>query len=191
MFDKFSILKKSGLFFFSLCDLAILLGLKPASTAVIASRLVKKGILLRLKKDLFLLAGTQVNDFEIGNRLLTPSYISFESALSYWGMTTQIPSSVTSASLRSKKIMIQNLKKEFSYSKLSPNCFPLGIIKEANFLIASPEKALLDMAYYQDLGRRSLTFDELNLKKIDPKKMKKYLAYYPQEIKKMIKDLLP
>lgn len=188
MFDKYEKIKKTGLRIFGVRDLAIILGLEIPSSRVIANRLAKKGIIRRLKKDLYILTGVEIADFEIANRLIYPSYVSFESALNYWGITTQIPEVVTSASYRSKKITIND--KEFIYSRISEEIFHFGIIREENFFVARPEKALLDMIYYTSINKRSILFDELFLSALNRKIFYTWLKHYPLKTRLLAKEKL-
>ncbi len=188
MYEKFEKIKGVSADFLDIRDLSTILESELESTRVIAGRMVKKRILKRLKKDLYVLSDREINPFRIGNRLLSPSYISFESALNYWGMTTQIPTSISSASLRSKRYVIGDI--EYTYSKLPQRLFNFGFKIEKGFYIASPEKVLLDMAYYTSLGRRSLNFDELYLNKINWAELRGFLKKkYSPEVKDIIKKL--
>lgn len=171
-----------------LADLSILLGVTMESARVIATRMVKPGILRRLKRDLYLLSDVEINRFEIANRLLSPSYISFESALNYWGITTQIPETITSAAVRSKTFNI--LEKEFSFSRLPEKLFNFGFQREAAFFIADPEKTLLDMIYYASLGKKSVTFDLLDAGKINRTRFLAYLKKFPKRAKELAKEVL-
>lgn len=188
MFEKFEKIRRSGLKFLDTMDISIILGLEKSSSLVIATRMVKKGILIRLKRNLYLLNGADVSDLEIANRLITPSYISFESALNYWGLTTQIPETITSAARRSRSIVISG--KEFQFSRLPAQLFNFGIVKEKNCFLARREKAFLDTVYYADLGRKSATFDEFDLGKMDKKVFNSYLKRYPKGTQKLALGLL-
>jgi predicted transcriptional regulator of viral defense system len=188
MFDKYEKIRLSGLKILDIMDLSIILGLKTASSRVIASRMVRKGILARLKRDLYLLNNVNVYDFEIANRLINPSYISFESALNYWGITTQIPVIITSVARRSKGIIIKD--KEFIFSNLPEELFSIGIMKRESFFIACPEKAVLDMVYYASLGKRSITFDEFDTSRVNRGTLNFYLNYYPERTKYMLKEII-
>ena len=106
MYEKFEKIKKVPADFLDIRDLTTILETGVESTRVIAGRMVRKGILKRLKKDLYVLSDREIDPFQIGNKLLSPSYISFESALNYCGATTQIPTSVSSAPLRSKRCTV-------------------------------------------------------------------------------------
>ena len=76
-------------------DVAQTLGIKLGSAEVWCSRYVRKGLLTRLKRGLYvktenLAHMSQTGLFEIANILQVPSYISLMTALSYYGITTQV-----------------------------------------------------------------------------------------------------
>ena len=71
------------------------------------SYLTKQGILIRLKKGLYTFGGfyqDSVDNIAIANRLYTPSYVSFDYALSYYGLIPERVYEVTSATLYAKKV---------------------------------------------------------------------------------------
>ena len=187
MIDKYRKIKASGLSLLGVSDLSIILGIKPQSARVIASRMVKKRLLIRLKKDLYMLDGEEIDPFTIANKLIEPSYISFESALAYWNMTSQISQVITSAARRSKTIIA--MKKEFIFSHLPTTCFNLDIIRKGNFFIASKEKAFLDLFYYATLGKKSITFDDIDTSKLDQDKLRQLMKHYPAAIKPKLKEV--
>lgn len=79
---------------FTIDDIAKQLKITLPSAKILASRYVKKGILIRLKRNYYITKLlweklTTEDLFEIANLLQTPSYISLTTALSYYGITTQ------------------------------------------------------------------------------------------------------
>jgi predicted transcriptional regulator of viral defense system len=115
------------------------------------SRLVKKGELIRMKNGFFVIAekieNIRVPYEQIANLLSGPSYISFEWALSYYGMIPEGVYVVTSASAGKSKNYTTPLG-TFDYISLSHDRYAIGIDQKqnagGNFLIATPEKALAD-----------------------------------------------
>lgn len=135
-------------------------------------RLNKNGILKRAIKGKYVLANADYDDFELANFLVQPSYVSFESALSFYGVLSQFTYTVTSVTIkRTKKIFFA---KEFEYTHLNRNLF-WGFIKNKNFLIATPEKALIDTLYLSIKGLRKVDLDELDYTLLDKKVLKDYL----------------
>lgn len=110
------------------------------------------------------------------NRLLSPSYVSFEYALVYHGLIPERVYEVTSATSKPKK-SFDTLLGRFSYRTVPARVYALGIQwlydeKEGGRLIAMPEKALCDTLRAQKgLGRlsqkRLLAFLEEDLR-IEP-----------------------
>ena len=139
-------------------------------------RLERAGILKRVTKGKYLFSLKETNDYELANFLLTPSYISLESALSFYGILAQFPYTITSVTPRKTKKIIYN-EKEFEFAHLKREYF-FGFIKKDNFLIALPEKALLDELYFVSKGLISISLDELNLSIIKKEKLKKMMKYY-------------
>ena len=135
-------------------------------------RLNKNGILIRVIKGKYVLASADYGDFELANFLVQPSYVSFESALSFYGVLPQFTYTLTSATIkRAKKIFFA---KEFEYNHLDRDLF-WGFIKNKNFLIATPEKAFLDTLYLSLKGLRKIDLDELDISMLDKKVLNEFL----------------
>ncbi len=69
-------------------DLQNILDKSSDSRHAIIKRAIQKGYLVPIRRDLFLISNFKnhlVNSFEIATIIYGPSYISFESALSYHG----------------------------------------------------------------------------------------------------------
>jgi predicted transcriptional regulator of viral defense system len=157
--------KQKGVVFFSLNDVQKLFGLKNKNTIKhLVIRAVKENIVKRLIKNkyLFLHGNKSPSDFCTANYLIAPSYVSLESALSFYGMITQFPYRITSVALtKSRSIMIG--EKEFTYSKIKKEYFK-DYVKIDDFLIATKEKALFDYYYFIYKGLRPKnTTEELSI----------------------------
>ncbi len=157
---------------FSLIDLKKLLRIESDNTAYIqANRLIKEGLLERITKGVYCLKDSRPDDFETANFLSKPSYISLESALTYYGILIQAPRSITSVTpKRAKKINAGN--KEFVYSHLDQRYYT-DYIKEKSFIIATPEKALIDTIFFAGYGRTVIHPEEWEMDNIDKKRLKK------------------
>ena len=108
-------------------------------------RLEIKNVIKRLENGKYLFLFKNPIDFEIANFIFSPSYISLESALSFYGILSQFPYTITSiAPKKSKKIILYN--KEYEYTHINKKYF-FGFIKKDSFIIATPEKALIDLLY--------------------------------------------
>jgi predicted transcriptional regulator of viral defense system len=173
--------------FFSLDDVAYALGIQPASAAVLCSRYVKKGLLVRLNRGLYARTEQvrnfgQQDLFRLANFLQVPSYISLTTALSYYGLTTQVQRGFfESISLkRTRKFEVAQLT--FHYSKISADLYK-GFEKVEGFFIALPEKALLDSFYLSSLGRYSLDTSALALSKVSGEVLENLLLLFPSRVR--------
>lgn len=171
--DIIKILKEKNLTLFSLADFDSLFQLKKRNTLYKKiQRLEKKGIIQKLIKGKYRFLLNSTNDFNLANFIYQPSYISLESALSFYGIISGIPYRITSLTIKkSRTFVIDN--KEYMYSKISAKLF-WGYEKNENFLIAEKEKALADYLYFYQKGLRSLEMEDLDLSEIDKAKIISY-----------------
>lgn len=113
----------------------------------------EKGWLIQLRRGIYLINDEDilggVERFAISNLIYQPSYVSLESALSYYGMIPEMVAQVSSVSTRKTACFSNNLG-TFTYSNIKRELF-WGYSKlkvgQDTALIASPEKAILDLVY--------------------------------------------
>ena len=114
--------------------------------------MVNKGELIRLKKGLYALGKdyqtTSIDTISLANILYAPSYVSFDYALSYYGLIPERVCEITSATMRMKKEFATPLGR-FTYKPIPLQVYALGIdwlYDDINGgrLIATSEKALCD-----------------------------------------------
>ena len=165
------ILYQKRITFFEVADADKIFGIKKRKTLYeLLRRLERAGVINRIIKGKYYFSLKEFNDFELANFLINPSYISLESALSFYGILSQFPYSIVSVTpLKSKKINYQG--KEYEFAHLDSKYF-FGFVKKDKFLIATPEKALLDELYFVAKKLRKIHFEDLDLKLIDKKKFK-------------------
>lgn len=117
------------------------------------SSLTNEGVLLRLKRGLYsvprTLTGQSLSRELIANHLRGPSYVSFESALSYHGLIPERVYITKSATLKRKKNYSTPVG-HFHYIHVPEYYYPIGLNLEIinnsyAYIIASPEKALCDL----------------------------------------------
>ncbi len=115
------------------------------------SQLVRNGKIIRIRRGLYIDADSKdCSIYTIANLVCNPSYISFESALSYHGMIPEQVKWVTSASFEKRKSKIfYTPVGNFIYYDIPSRVYAYGVHRIAEdkahpFLIASKEKALLD-----------------------------------------------
>jgi len=129
---------------------------------------------------------------DLVNVLRPRSYISLESALVERGIITQSPAILTCVtpgypqSFRSKSVSIV-------YRKISPALY-WGYEEKATrynkYLIAEPEKALLDWIYLNRQEGLPTPLDELHLQFLTPAKLRDYALRFPRTVSETVKDFL-
>lgn len=144
-------------------------------------RMKKDGIIFRLTRGLYE-TDRNVQGHCLAGAIFGPSYLSFDYALSVYGLIPEAVYAFTSATFSKKKAKeCDNIFGHFSYQDVPSEAYPLGIvIKEENgyiYQIAAPEKALCDKLYimppvtsqrdiekmlFDDLRIDTTEFDRLN-----------------------------
>jgi hypothetical protein len=115
--------------------------------------MVSKGQVLRLKRDLYCVSNTITGERYslplIANHLYGPSYVSLESALSYYEL---IPEQVacTQSVVGKRAKSVETPLGLFTYQTIPSDYYAIGIQQEIiggrfAFFLASPEKALCDL----------------------------------------------
>jgi len=190
---NYKIIKKIKKDTFSLDDIKNILKIKRTSAKVFVSRYVKNGYIVRLKRNLFILKEKWENlditqKYQIANIIVVPSYISFTTALSYYGYTTQIQQNYfeSTSIYRTKLVEIEN--NVFKYSKLNKK-FYFGFVKKDNFFIALPEKALIDSLYLMAKGKYRIDLSAIDFSKFDKNLILKIVKKYPKRISIAILNL--
>jgi predicted transcriptional regulator of viral defense system len=184
-------LKKIKKFWFGYEDVARAFGISAASARVTASRYAGQGMLLRMKKNMYVLkeawnAAGREDKFQLANIGQVPSYISLMTALDYYEITTQMQRDFfeSVAIKRSKEIIMDGTV--FRYVKLAANLYT-EFKKEKNFFIATPEKALLDAFYLMSYGRYRLDLSSLDAAKLDRREIERISGKFPLKTKNMLK----
>ena len=157
---------------YTISDLKKVLGLRKDNSIYQAiKRLKKEGLLEGLSNGVYHLTDTPSNDFLIANNLYSPSYISLESALNYYGVLIQTPYIISSITTRRNKLIKQK-EKEFIFFHLKGDYF-FDYIKEKDFLIATPEKALIDTIFFKAIGKLKTDLSELVLEHVNKRRLLK------------------
>ena len=117
------------------------------------SALEKRGDIIRLKKGLYVvsekISRKAVSKELIANHLYGTSYLSLETALSFYGMIPERVFAVRSMTTKRARTFGTPFG-NFDYTTVSANYFSIGIRQEIveneyAFLIAEPTKAICDM----------------------------------------------
>jgi predicted transcriptional regulator of viral defense system len=170
---------ESRLRIFSKLEFKRLLLVSESSAQQLLERYTKKGVLVRLKGGLYALKLNYPSGYLIANKLYEPSYISFETALSYHNLIPETVYSFTSAT--TKKTRAFSVKNQlFRYHRIKKTAFTgykLTNVAGENVLLAEKEKALADHLYYAFLKKKSLN-ERLRLKGIKRDKLLSYVSLF-------------
>jgi predicted transcriptional regulator of viral defense system len=154
------------------------------------AQMSKAGWLVRLKRGLYLLVTdistlgfADVSNLVIAQALHDRAYISFESALQYYGFFDQLLAridSVTTGKTKTYKV----LETTYTFSKIKQE-FYFGFVQETvnghQVNIAEKEKAILDMLYFRSSAYAvSLVLEKLQTyqEEFDFEKLKTYSTRY-------------
>ncbi|MDH3259066.1 MAG: hypothetical protein OEM19_06345 [Deltaproteobacteria bacterium] len=166
-------------------DIARTLDISDESAKVSASRYVKQGLLVRLKRNLYVLREKwkileKEEKFILANLMQVPSYISLMTALDYYEITTQMQRDFIEsvAVKRTKEKEVEYIT--FRYTKVSEDLY-FDFRREKGFFIATPEKALLDTIYLSSLGRYSIDHASIDIGKLDREHIERLAAKFPQK----------
>jgi predicted transcriptional regulator of viral defense system len=117
------------------------------------TRMIKSGEVIQVRRGIFLDAEDQQYSLKsLASIIYGPSYISFEFALAWYGLIPERATIITSAVYKkNKNRSFHTPVGDFYYYYLPAAVFPYGVKREEengqSYLIASPEKALLDTLY--------------------------------------------
>lgn len=160
--------------------------------------LIQEQKLIPLKKGLYVWNSDVLpENFSIANTLYAPSYVSVESALSFYGLIPERVFSVSSMTFKKSK-QFSNSIADFEYIKISAPYYSFGIkrilLRESQFaLIATPEKSLMDkiittsgIILRSEISAEKFLFenlrmDEDQLKIFNTKEMRTWLEYAPKK----------
>ena len=111
-------------------------------------REAEKGSLIRLTRGIYE-TDANVSPYLLASSICSPSYLSFEFALSYYGLIPERVYAITSASFRLRKTKtVVNPLGRYTFSDITQAAFPFGVtyIKEGDYVvrIATKEKAICD-----------------------------------------------
>jgi predicted transcriptional regulator of viral defense system len=156
-------------------------------------RYESKGLVERISRKIYINHFNQhFSSRDLVNTLRSNSYISLESALVDRGVITQNPSVLTCVTpgypqtFRSKSVTVV-------YRKISPDLywgFEEKTTRYNKYLIAEPEKALLDWVYLTRQEGLPTPLDEINLQFLNTGKLRAYAERFPKTVNVTIKDLL-
>ena len=155
-------------------------------------RWVKAGKLLRLRRGLYILNedDLKINPSRlfISRELYSPSYVSMEFALAFYGLIPERVADITCVSTK-KTAVFQNTFGRFVYQHVKKNCFTgfREMKDEAGlgYFMAVPEKAVVDFLYLNQhlfKGQYDMVFSKSfrlqNLATLNERKLLRYAELF-------------
>jgi predicted transcriptional regulator of viral defense system len=157
--DAFARLRRLGVPVINTADAASALGQTTFAASKTLSRLAESSLIVAVRHGTWWLEG-KVDPYRLPEYLSAPfaSYLSLQTALQLHGLIEQIPEVFYVVSLgRSQRI--DTKVGRFSCHHITPELFGGFLETAAGAMLATPEKALFDLAYLS--GGRSRRFSSL------------------------------
>jgi hypothetical protein len=194
-------LLEKGIRTFTPYDFERIFKISASRTKYFLENQTEAGLFMRLKRGMYVLKTDLPCEEEIANNLYRPSYISFEYALAYHCLIPEMTYMVTSATTKpTRQFAVNHLS--FAYYTIKENAytgytmlrtdrsvsgkgnninFTKLVVSDKDtdaFLMAEPEKALVDFLYFVSLGKRQLN-DRINgTDTLNKEKLRKYAGLY-------------
>ena len=129
---------------------------------------IRRGVFLEPEEKNYSLKG-------LSGVIYGPSYVSFETALSFYGLIPEKVIAITCAIYgKNKNKMFHTPVGSFYYNHVPKKVYPFGLNLEVEgeykFQIATPEKALLDMIYKSrnsNINFKDFIYSDLRIEKSD------------------------
>jgi predicted transcriptional regulator of viral defense system len=128
----------------------------------------KRGLIKKIANNFYIFSDVVLNENHlkfIANKLYSPSYISLETALSYYNLIPEMVYQIKSVTPMKTKKLNTSIG-SFTYQKIKRELFwgyILVKINNCNFLMAEPEKAFLDFFYFRKDIKSEKDFYELRI----------------------------
>ena len=194
--DFYKTIKKP---YFSRLDISIM-GLTVYNYQI--SLWVKKGYIERIKRGLYIFSErrNELSPEEMSFLIYDPSYISLEFALSHYGFIPEMVYAITAISTKTTRKFANKFGKFIYRSVKSSLFFGYFVMETKNgkYLMAEPEKAILDYIYLNLSHINSKEYiEEMRInremikKTVNRKKLEFYAEKFESEkMRKIIKNIL-
>lgn len=170
------VFEEKGIHVFTLNDVVRLSGKKRAYVWLMLNRMVSKNMIHRVERGLFYTK--KASPLEIASNVVSPSYVSLMSALSYHGVTTQIPIVIDVVTTKRHRMLeINGTMPRVVFRTLKRDKMFGFYRNKNNISIAELEKAIVDSLYLNrpGLGELSEAIEEsINSGKADVTKIRNY-----------------
>lgn len=163
---------------------------------------LKHGYIKRIIKNYYIFSDSKITEdtlFFIANKIYQPSYISMESALSFYSLIPDQIFAITSLSSKKTSTFTTPVA-TFLFNTIKPSLFfgyKLVRFDNFSFKIAEPEKTILDYFYLHSELKNDDDFSEMRVneeefkEKMDLDKLKKYLNLFKNKsLEKRVKKFL-
>lgn len=149
----------------------------------------RRGYIKKITNNYYTFSDTKIDEkilFVIANKIYSPSYVSMETALSYYGIIPESVYTITSTTTRRTRGLKSGIG-QFEYLSVQPKIFfgyRLESSEISSFKIAEPEKAILDFLNTRtDIDNQSeleeMRFNlEIIWEIVDAKKLLNYLKVF-------------
>jgi len=176
--------------YFGYEEISMALGITLPSAKVSANRYVNQGLLIKLKRNIYILREKwkvieREDKFILANLVQVPSYISLMTALDYYEVTTQIQREFIESVAVKRTIEKEVDNTVFNFTKISANLY-FGFKKDKDFFMATPEKAFLDALYMMSLGRYNFDIDSIDFGKLNRNEISKMRKGFPVKTQKLL-----
>ncbi len=159
----------------------------------------QKGWIIALKRGLFELAyprSFNIPDLYIANRIYQPSYVSLETALSYYSIIPEVSMAVTSVTTKPTR-RYKNDHGLFVYRTVGPeayNGYYIESMRGFEVFIAEPEKAFVDYLHFKTYRKKGWRlsderFDRKRIKALRQDKLNIYAKPYRVDMGEIYADL--
>lgn len=170
----------------SLVALSRLSGLRDFTLRKAILRIEEKGMIERVGPSLYLNRFGRTTLEDMAMVLGKPCYISFESALSHYGIVSQEPFVLTCATTCKPRRKSTPLG-DIVFRHIAQKRF-WGYVANGSILWAEPEKAFLDWLYWSNKTQGIFPdLDEINWEEMNKKKIFSYSKKFPGSIQKFLK----
>lgn len=196
-----SVIRKNKLYIFTANDLVKYFPSSSQKTIQNQIQLwVERGLIIRLKRGLYQIqfpeGGPALPDLYIANKLYAPSYISLETALSFYNFIPEVSAGVTSITTRQTRAF-NNKFGYFKYSSCKNDVYcGYRIMPYEGFevYIAEKEKAIVDFVYFKNRRGEGIyldaeRFDEVLLKKLSWRKVYNYARLFNKKTLLIVKSI--
>ena len=148
-------MKDKRLLLFSAMDIRRLFGVSKVAATFLLHRYSKRGFIVRVKRGFYVFPDALPPELFIANKMVRPSYVSLDFALSYHRVIPETVYEIASITTKSTR-RFETLGKNYSYRSVKKRVFTGYMtekLKGFSFQIADPEKAFVDANYFRIIDK--------------------------------------